>query len=270
MNKGLIILTIIIALIILYVGFKGPVTQTYNPIQIAMSPSIQVDYLEDLKTTEEVSISIEVPKEIPKDEPAEVFNEIPEPKPEMFGFLDTKANIFNQTILAGYYLNNCANAQRAAELIQGTVIQPNETFSFNKVVGSRTVSRGFTEGKIIVGNRYEPGVGGGVCRTSTALHQAARQAGLKINEVHRHSLPIGYAQRGQDAAVWYNTKDLKITNTKDYPVKILTIDTEGKLYIAVAVAENTKEDKEVNGREMHDMQKTVPEGSFEGYGSHVE
>lgn len=262
MNKNLIVLTIVIALVAVYVGFKEPVAQTYNPIQTADSPSIKNAYLEDLKDNTEVSIPIEIPKDIPEEETAEVLDEIPEPEPEISGFLDTNLNIFNQTILAGYYLNNCANAQRAAEFIQGTIIEPNEMFSFNKVVGSRSVSRGFTEGRIIIGNRYETGVGGGVCRTSTALYQAARQAGLKINEVHRHTLPIGYAKRGQDAAVWYNTKDLKITNTRDYPVKILTLDADGKLYVALV------EEVEVNSGEVYDMQEDVSEGSDEDNSAH--
>lgn len=243
-------------------GFKEPVAQTYKPLQTADIHS-QSAYLDDLKSNTEISIPIEVPEETPE-ELAENLEEIPEPKPELFGFIDTEFNVFGQPILAGYFLNNCANAQRAAEFIKGKIIQPNEMFSFNQVVGSRSVSRGFTEGRIIIGNRYEIGVGGGVCRTSTALYQVAKQAGLEINEVHRHSLPIGYAKRGQDAAVWYNTKDLKITNTKEYPVKILTLDENGKLYIAIA----EQEEGEVDSGEMHDMQEDVSEGSNEDNGSH--
>lgn len=242
-NRILIALTIIIGLTSLYVGFSEPVAQIYNPTQTAELQNIQSSFAADLK--DEEKIIIEVPKKVPEEEnkPTEVSNEIPQPKPEVFGFLDIIANTFNQPILAGYYLNNCANAQRAAELIHDTIIQPGEMFSFNKVVGPRTVSRGFTEGRIIVNNQYRKGVGGGICRTSTALYQVAKQAGLQINEVHRHSLPIGYAKPNQDAAVWYNTQDLKITNTKEYPVKILTY-TDKKLYIAIV--------RDLTSEEMHE------------------
>lgn len=259
MNRGLIVLTLIIALVAIYVGFKEPVAQTYNPIQTADLQNFQSAYIADLKNEEEIIIPIKVPKEIPE----EIDNEpiaVPKVKPEVFGFIDTTSNIFNQVILAGYYLKNCANAQRASELINGTVIQPGEMFSFNKVVGSRTVSRGFIESRIIVGNRYETGVGGGVCRTSTALYQAAKQAGLQINEVHQHSMPVGYAFRGQDAAVWFNTMDLKITNTKECPILIFTINADEMLY--VAIAEQT-ESEVITNRKMYDVQEDVSERSAE-------
>ena len=46
-------------------------------------------------------------------------------------------------------------------------------------------------------------------------------------------MPVGYAYRDQDAAVWFNTMDLKITNTREDPIKILTITADEKLYIAI-------------------------------------
>ena len=233
-NKELMLTIIIISAVAFGIGFKYPVN---NPTIITQNQDIKKLITKSSVIEKPVEKKLKTPVEFPaNDEPEEdieIPEVVPEVIPEAFGFIDINANVFDQPILAGYYLNNRVNAQRAAELINGTIIQPGELFSFNNVVGSRTVSRGFVESRIIVGNRYQRGVGGGVCRTSTALYQAAKQAGLQINEVHRHSLPVGYAYRGQDAAVWFGTMDLKITNTKEYPIKILTITADENLYIAI-------------------------------------
>ena len=231
-NKELMLTIIIISAVAFGIGFKYPVN---NPTIITQNQDIKKQIIKSSVAEKPVKIetTVEFPANDEPEEDIEIPEVVPEVIPEAFGFIDINSNVFNQPILAGYYLNNRVNAQRAAELINGTIILPGEMFSFNNVVGSRTVSRGFIESRIIIGNRYAKGVGGGVCRTSTALYQAAKQAGLQINEVHRHSLPVGYAYRGQDAAVWFNTMDLKITNTREDPVKILTITADEKLYIAI-------------------------------------
>jgi vancomycin resistance protein YoaR len=123
------------------------------------------------------------------------------------------------------------NAELAARLINGTIVKPGETFSFNRTVGPRLPSRGFGEGQTVVntvyGPKYEPGIGGGVCRTSTVIHQAVQEAGLEVIERHSHSLSVQYAEPGEDAAVVYGYWDYKFKNTIDQPVKI-EVNTEGE------------------------------------------
>lgn len=114
------------------------------------------------------------------------------------------------------------NAEFAASLINGTVLQPNEIFSFNKIVGPRTLEKGFVVGVSISGNRFVPDVGGGICRTSTALHWAAQQAGMKIIEMHNHTQDVPYADKGTEAAVWWGKLDYKFQNTHNKPIRILS------------------------------------------------
>lgn len=117
------------------------------------------------------------------------------------------------------------NAQLAAQLISGTIFKPGEIFSFNRIVGPRTVSRGFTMGRSVIqtvyGPEFVPDVGGGVCQTSTVIYQAAKSAGLEIVERHPHVLSVGYAASGEDAAVVYGSQDMKFRNNRNRPVKIL-------------------------------------------------
>ncbi|MCL6557719.1 MAG: VanW family protein [Firmicutes bacterium] len=128
------------------------------------------------------------------------------------------------------------NAEIAARLINGAVIQPGEVFSFNYAVGPRTVSRGFVEGRSVIENAYgeleaAPDVGGGVCRASTALYQAAMDAGLEIVERHEHGLPVAYAGPGKDAAVAWPYWDFRFKNTAERPLKIGVDSDGGKLKV---------------------------------------
>jgi vancomycin resistance protein YoaR len=60
-----------------------------------------------------------------------------------------------------------------ADYVDGTIVRPGETFSFNERVGPRTAERGFLEGQMIVGSLLLPSIGGGVCQTATTLFNAA-------------------------------------------------------------------------------------------------
>jgi len=93
----------------------------------------------------------------------------------------------------------------------GLVVRNGERVSFNKVVGPRTRARGYEEAKIIVCGEFVPGVGGGVCQSSTTLFNALLMAGLRIDESHNHSLAISYVPIGRDAMV-SSVADLEFTN----------------------------------------------------------
>ncbi|WP_157834943.1 VanW family protein [Desulfofalx alkaliphila] len=116
------------------------------------------------------------------------------------------------------------NVALSAQLIDQVILEPGEIFSYNKIVGPRTLERGFAWSEAIGWLNgeltYVPDVGGGVCRTSTALHQTVLNAGLEILERHSHSLDVDYAERGNDATVWYGVLDYRFKNTKDNPIKI--------------------------------------------------
>jgi hypothetical protein len=112
------------------------------------------------------------------------------------------------------------NIRRAAKLLDGTVLEPGETMSFNRVVGDRTERNGFVWAPVIVNDEMEPGVGGGVCQVATTLHAAAVLGGLGIVERRSHSRPSGYAPLGLDATVIYGEVDLRIENSYSVPLMI--------------------------------------------------
>jgi len=107
------------------------------------------------------------------------------------------------------------NIATAARYLNGTVIAPGETFSFNKTVGPRTVERGFTFAPVIVADELEPGVGGGVCQVASTLHAAAVFGGFEVVQRRSHSRPSGYTPLGLDATVIDGELDLKLKNPYD-------------------------------------------------------
>ena len=109
--------------------------------------------------------------------------------------------------------NRLKNIERAIELINGYCLKPGETFSFNDVVGQRTVDRGFRKATAYSGGDVTEEVGGGICQVSTTLFNAAVKADLEIVERHNHSLTVGYVDKGKDATVNWKSQDLKFKNT---------------------------------------------------------
>lgn len=107
------------------------------------------------------------------------------------------------------------NIATAARYLNGTVIAPGETFSFNKTVGARSLERGFTYAPQIVADELEPGVGGGVCQVASTLHAAAVFGGFEVVQRRSHSRPSGYTPLGLDATVVDGELDLKLRNPYD-------------------------------------------------------
>jgi vancomycin resistance protein YoaR len=116
--------------------------------------------------------------------------------------------------------NRMKNIELATKSINGTLLMPGETFSFNETVGMRTRERGFLEAGVIINDKIESGLGGGICQVSSTLYNTMLRANIKAVERRNHSLPLGYVGKGLDATVDWGTIDYKFTNTLNYPIYI--------------------------------------------------
>lgn len=112
------------------------------------------------------------------------------------------------------------NLRLAANKINGTVLMPGETFSYNKVVGRRTIAAGYKEAKIYQDGQVIDGLGGGICQISTTLFNAVLYANLEIVERRNHQFVPSYVNAGRDATVVYGSQDFKFKNNRNYPIKI--------------------------------------------------
>ena len=112
------------------------------------------------------------------------------------------------------------NLGRAAELINGTLLKPGETFSLNGTVGERTVANGFTKGYIISDGILIQDLGGGVSQIATTTFNAMFFAGLQDVEHKPHSFYIDRYPIGREATVAWGAVDLRFTNDTPYGVLI--------------------------------------------------
>ena len=104
------------------------------------------------------------------------------------------------------------NQTRAAELMDGTVLSPGETFSLNSVVGQRTKANGFVKGVVISGGVFREEMGGGVSQVATTTYNAAFFAGLEDVEHHPHEFYIDRYPMGREATVYFGRLDLRFRN----------------------------------------------------------
>ncbi len=139
--------------------------------------------------------------------------------------------------------NRASNVRLAAKMLNGTIVMPGETFSFNKTMGDcGLASRGFKSAAVFKNGKVVKEIGGGVCQLSSSLYVATLYANLGIVARSQHALPVGYVPVSLDATVYYPYTDFKFKNTRNYPVKIsATTTTNRRLVVTIY---GTKEDIE--------------------------
>lgn len=139
--------------------------------------------------------------------------------------------------------NRASNVNLGAKMLNGTIVMPGETFSFNKVMGDcGLASRGFKAASVFKAGKIVYEVGGGICQISSTLYIAALHANLGIVSRENHALPVAYVPASLDATVYYPYLDFKFKNTRNYPIKIVASTTSSrKLTISIC---GTKEDVE--------------------------
>ncbi len=123
------------------------------------------------------------------------------------------------------YVNNqnrTTNLILASNKINGTVIMPGETFSYNTVVGERTIAAGYRNAAIYENGQVVDGLGGGICQVSSTLYNSVLYANLDVVERSNHMFLTTYVGGGRDATVAYGSLDFKFKNNRDYPVKIVS------------------------------------------------
>lgn len=152
-----------------------------------------------------IPLKITKPSKTVKDIGTEAF-------PDLLATFSTKYNAGN----AG----RTTNLRLAANKINGTVLLPNEEFSYNAVVGERTISAGYKMAATYSNGAVVDGLGGGICQISSTLYDAVVMANLKITTRRNHQFVTSYVPAGKDATVVWGSQDFKFLNSRKYPVRI--------------------------------------------------
>lgn len=137
------------------------------------------------------------------------------------------------TSLSGSSSNRITNVKLAAEKINGVILQPGQTFSYNDVVGQRTKANGFKEAGAYSGGQVVQEVGGGICQVSSTLYYCAMVSNLKINTRTCHYFPVAYIEPGMDATVSWGGPEFKFTNNRDYPIEIKASVQNGSVTVEI-------------------------------------
>lgn len=146
-----------------------------------------------------------------------------------------------------YYVNNkdrTTNLKIASKKINGTIIQPGETFDFNKVVGSRTSSKGYKKAHVFTGgDGVAMGLAGGICQVASTTFNAALLANVQIVERHQHSQRVSYVPLGRDAAISGNAQNFKWKNNTKYAIKVGMTVKGGKITCTFYTCQKAKPKK---------------------------
>ncbi|MBP3414430.1 MAG: VanW family protein [Clostridia bacterium] len=156
-----------------------------------------------------------------------------------YTFPDLLASYF--TYFSASNKSRSSNLTLAASKINGKVLEPGESLSFNDTVGERTPENGFQKATVYTADGTDEDYGGGICQTSSTLYYTCILANLKIDSRTNHKYTVtymrddksGYNVYGNDATVNWGYTDYKFSNSKDYPIKIEMYSEGGKLYCKI-------------------------------------
>ena len=129
--------------------------------------------------------------------------------------------------------NRSNNIALAASKLDGTVIMPGETFSYNETIGKRTVSAGFKEAGAYSNGQVVTEVGGGICQVSSTLYNAVLRVNLEIVSRKNHNFQVSYVPIGTDATVSWQQPDFKFKNNRNYAIRIKATTSNKKITIQV-------------------------------------
>lgn len=190
-----------------YNGSGFDLTDEEEGYTVAVKKSLKkiVDYMNKEWDYEDAEIEMVLKKEEPAIKKADL-----ESLQDELGSYSTEAG----------YGDRVQNLQRAAELLNGSVIMPGEEFSVEQATLPYTEENGYVAGSAYENGQIVESIGGGLCQVSTTLYNAVLYAELEVTERSAHSMIVTYVDPSRDAAIAEGVKDFKFVNSYDTPILI--------------------------------------------------
>ena len=129
--------------------------------------------------------------------------------------------------------NRNHNLTLACVSMNGVVLQPGETFSYNETLGQRTKENGYRRAGAYSGWELVQSYGGGICQGSSTLYCAALYADLEIVQRKNHGFKVGYLDAGLDATVNWGGPDFQFRNNTHFPVRITAEVADGFVKVSI-------------------------------------
>ena len=118
------------------------------------------------------------------------------------------------------------NIRRFAEIVDGYIIPPGESFEINHYVGRRTPEKGFVGGGAIQNGELVTEFGGGVSQFSTTFFNAAWFAGVELVDFKAHSVYFSRYPPGREATLNWPDVNNEIRNNTPYAILVDTDSNE--------------------------------------------
>lgn len=159
------------------------------------------------------------------------------------------------------------NIEKSARDTNGIVLKPGEEFSFNGITGEKTLATGYKVAPVIESGQLVPGIGGGVCQTSSTIFNAALLSGMEITTRRNHTIPSDYVDLGRDATVVDGNpgQDFKFKNPFKHNVYIKNYTLNGKLHSQIYGSKEDFQNIDVSTQMLGSFgggNKTVPDASI--------
>jgi vancomycin resistance protein YoaR len=167
------------------------------------------------------------------------------------------------------------NIHRACDLVNGTIVEPGETFSLNTAIGPRTPQRGFVEAPAFATDEgFFEAFGGGVSQFSTTVFNATFFGGYKDVKHTPHTIYISRYPLGREATLDYPAIDNQFQNDSGAGVIVTCTYTESSITVTYY---GNKEGKVVEAEGPIVLEQTPPttecvdpaaaqgEGGYTGY-----
>lgn len=147
--------------------------------------------------------------------------------PVLRGSCETEYSIWNE--------GRAHNVEKAAGILNGMVLKPNDELSFDTILGPRNKENGWKKAEAFTngGLDSEEQYGGGICQVSSTLYNAALKSDLIIPLRCNHSKPVPYIAPGLDAAISEGSLDLIIRNSTLSDIYIFMWTDKGKLHCEI-------------------------------------
>ena len=199
--------------------------------------------IQEPKEQYEIQLTITKPSKTVKEIGTEAF-------PDLLGVCKTNYVASNK--------NRTTNLILAAGKINGTVLLPGEEFSYNGVVGKRTVEAGYKNAATYSNGQVVDDIGGGICQISSTLYDAAVFANMDITVRRNHQFVTSYLPAGKDATVVWGSQDFKFKNSRKYPVRITATVSGGVATVQIwGVKEDVEYDISIETKQISTIKYTT-------------
>ncbi len=130
--------------------------------------------------------------------------------------------------------NKIVNLKIASPKINQITLHPGEIFSYWKLIGKPTKSKGYLKGVVLENGTFKAETGGGLCQLSNLIFWTTIHTPLTVIERHRHNYDVFPDSNrtqpfGSGATCFYNYGDLMIKNNTDQIFQLIIEITEKDL-----------------------------------------